>query len=51
MAGFVDGFRRAVLAQPLDLDALAIASGITAVLVPLAFVVFKQLDATVADVV
>jgi lipopolysaccharide transport system permease protein len=51
MAGFVDGFRRAVLAQPLDLDALAIASTITAVLVPLAFVVFKQLDATVADVV
>jgi lipopolysaccharide transport system permease protein len=51
MAGFVDGFRRAVLAQPLDLDALAIASAITAVLVPLAFVVFKQLDATVADVV
>jgi len=51
MAGFVDGFRRAVLGQRLDLQALAVASIITAALVPLAFVVFKQLDATVADVV
>jgi lipopolysaccharide transport system permease protein len=51
MAGFVDGFRRAVLGQRLDLEALVVASIITAALVPLAFVVFKQLDATVADVV
>lgn len=51
MAGFVDGFRRAVLGQPLDVEALAIAAAITAALVPVAFVVFKQLDATVADVV
>jgi len=51
MAGFVDGFRRAVLGQPLDAAALAAASIVTAVLVPVAFVVFKQLDATVADVV
>jgi lipopolysaccharide transport system permease protein len=51
MAGFVDGFRRAVLGQPLDVEALVIASAITAALIPVAFVVFKQLDATVADVV
>ncbi|HWF85943.1 MAG TPA: ABC transporter permease [Vicinamibacterales bacterium] len=51
MAGFVDGFRRAVLGQPLDVEALVIAAAITAALIPLAFVVFKQLDATVADVV
>ena len=51
MAGFVDAFRRAVLGQPLDAAALTIAAAITAVLVPIAFVTFKQLDATVADVV
>ncbi len=51
MAGFVDGFRRAVLGQPLDVEALLIATAITAALIPVAFVVFKQLDATVADVV
>jgi lipopolysaccharide transport system permease protein len=51
MAGFVDGFRRAVLGQPIDFQALGIATAIAIVLVPIAFVTFKQLDATVADVV
>jgi lipopolysaccharide transport system permease protein len=51
MAGFVDSFRRAVLDQPLDVESLVMASAITAALIPVAFVVFKQLDATVADVV
>jgi lipopolysaccharide transport system permease protein len=51
MAGFVDGFRRAVLGQPLDVHALAVAAALTAALCPMAFIVFKRLDATVADVV
>jgi lipopolysaccharide transport system permease protein len=51
MAGMVDGFRRAVLGQPLDREALTIAAAITVALLPIAFAVFKQLDATVADVV
>ena len=51
MAGFVDGFRRAVLGQRSTPQALTIAAAITAALVPIAFVTFKQLDATVADVV
>jgi lipopolysaccharide transport system permease protein len=51
MAGLVDGFRRAVLGQPLDRQAVALAAAITIALVPVAFAVFKQLDATVADVV
>jgi hypothetical protein len=51
MAGLVDGFRRAVLGQPIDFAALGIAAGITMALTPIALMTFKQLDATVADVV
>jgi lipopolysaccharide transport system permease protein len=51
MAGLVDGFRRAVLGQPIDFVALEIAAVITMALVPVALMAFKQLDATVADVV
>jgi len=51
LAGLVDGFRRAVLGQPIDFEALGIAAAITMALVPIALMTFKQLDATVADVV
>jgi lipopolysaccharide transport system permease protein len=51
MAGLVDGFRRAVIGQPLNMPALGIAVVMTAALLPVSYVLFKQLDATVADVI
>ena len=52
MVGIVESFRRVVLlgAQP-ELHALATSAAITAKLLPAAFVYFKHVEATVADVV
>jgi len=50
-AGLVDGFRRVVLGMPVDADALRIAALVTAVVLPLAYVAFKHVEATVADVI
>src|SRR5262245_28844991 len=52
MVGIVESFRRVVLlgAQP-ELHALAMSAAITAILLPAAFVYFKHVEATVADVV
>jgi lipopolysaccharide transport system permease protein len=51
MTGLVENFRRAVTGMPLDLEALAWAAGISLVFLPLAYVTFKQVEATVADVI
>jgi lipopolysaccharide transport system permease protein len=52
MAGVVDGFRRAVLdGRPPDAGSLATAALVTLVALPLAYVWFKQVDATMADLV
>lgn len=50
MAAVVDGFRRAVLGGgPPDWALTAAAAGVTAVALPAAYVLFKQVDATLAD--
>jgi lipopolysaccharide transport system permease protein len=51
MAGLVDAFRRAVIGQPIDAYALGVATAITIALLPLSYLVFKQLDVTIADVI
>jgi lipopolysaccharide transport system permease protein len=52
MAGVVDTFRRAVvLHQPPDFPALAVSALVVAVVVPSAYVYFKYVELTMADVV
>ena len=52
MAGIVDTFRRAVvLAQMPDVQALATAAVVGMLLVPAAYVYFKYIERTVADIV
>ena len=51
VAGFVDAFRSAVLGLPLNVAPLATALVVTAVFLPCAYVAFKRVDATVADVI
>ena len=51
LAGLTDGFRRAVLGLPLDSYALAIAAVVTCAGLPLAYMVFKRSETTVADVI
>jgi lipopolysaccharide transport system permease protein len=52
MAGVVDTFRRAlVLQQPPDLQALALSALVVAAILPIAYVYFKYVELTMADVV
>jgi lipopolysaccharide transport system permease protein len=51
LAGLIDGFRRSVLGVPLDMPALGIASIITLLALPAAYMLFKYADVTVADVI
>ena len=52
MVGVVDGFRRAViLGQAPDLRLLALSAGVSLLLLPAAYVYFKRVEATVADVI
>jgi lipopolysaccharide transport system permease protein len=51
MAGLIDAFRGAALDLPINMASLETAAAITVVALPLAYVVFKYVDATVADVV
>lgn len=52
MAGIVDGFRTAVLEGTApDLAALGVSAAIVAVALPAAYLCFKHVDATMADVV
>jgi lipopolysaccharide transport system permease protein len=50
-AGLIDGFRRAVLGLPPDVHALATAAAVSIAAFPLAYLVFKRADATIADVI
>jgi len=52
MAAVVDTFRRAVvLHQSPDFTVLATATGVVAVVVPCAYLYFKYIELTMADVV
>jgi ABC-type polysaccharide/polyol phosphate export permease len=52
MVGIVDGFRRVILlGAPPDLRALAISALVTMALLPVAFIYFKHVEATVADII
>ena len=52
MAGVVDTFRRAVvLHQAPDLGAIAVSAAVVTILVPVAYVYFKHVELTMADVI
>ena len=52
MAGIVDTFRRAVvLHQAPDLGAIAVSAAVVTILVPVAYVYFKHVELTMADVI
>lgn len=52
MVGVIESFRRVILLGELpDVRALIVAAAISTVLLPLAFVWFKRVEATVADVI
>jgi lipopolysaccharide transport system permease protein len=52
MAGVVDTFRRAVvLHQAPDLGALAVSAAVVTILLPVAYVYFKHVELTMADVI
>jgi lipopolysaccharide transport system permease protein len=52
MAGIVDTFRRAVvLHQAPDLGAIAMSAAVVTILLPVAYVYFKHVELTMADVV
>jgi lipopolysaccharide transport system permease protein len=52
MVGVVDGFRRAViLGEAPDLRLLALSAAVSLLLLPAAYVYFKRVEATVADVI
>lgn len=51
LAGLIDGFRRSVLGLPLLVPELTVAALVTAVALPLSYVLFKHSEATMADVV
>jgi lipopolysaccharide transport system permease protein len=51
LAGAVDGFRRAALGLRPDFYALGVSALLAAIALPLAYLIFKHTEATVADVV
>ena len=52
MVGIVENFRRVMLhRQPIDWHSFAIAAAIALVLLPIGYIYFKSVDATMADVV
>jgi lipopolysaccharide transport system permease protein len=52
MVGIVESFRRVILqGAPPEMHSLGIATAISAVFLPVAFVYFKRVEATVADII
>jgi lipopolysaccharide transport system permease protein len=51
LAGFIDAFRSSTLGLPMHFEALGVAVLVTIILLPSAYVIFKHVDATVADVI
>ena len=50
MVGIVEGFRQALLGLPLDFGPLAVAAAVTLIVLPVAYLYFKHVESTVADV-
>jgi lipopolysaccharide transport system permease protein len=52
MVGIIESFRRVILqGEPPDFQALGISAIVSMILLPLAFIYFKHIEATVADVI
>jgi lipopolysaccharide transport system permease protein len=51
MVGIIENFRAALLGTPLDQHSLLISTIVSATLLPLAYLYFKRIEATVADVI
>jgi lipopolysaccharide transport system permease protein len=51
MVGIIENFRAALLGTPIDHHSLWISTVVAAVLLPLAYLYFKRIEATVADVI
>jgi lipopolysaccharide transport system permease protein len=51
MVGIIENFRAALLGTPLDTHSLWISTIVSAALLPLAYLYFKRIEATVADVI
>ena len=50
MAGVVESFRDALLGEPVSYGPLAVAAAVSIVALPLAYLYFKHVESTVADV-
>jgi lipopolysaccharide transport system permease protein len=51
MVGIIENFRAALLGTPLDRHSLIISTVMSVVLLPLSYLYFKRVEATVADVI
>lgn len=51
MVGIIENFRAALLGTPLDTRSLSISAIVAAVMLPLSYLYFKRIEATVADVI
>jgi lipopolysaccharide transport system permease protein len=51
MVGIIENFRAALLGNPIDSHSLVISTVMSAVLLPLSYLYFKRVEATVADVI
>jgi len=52
LVGIIDGLRRVIVqGAPPDFHALGISAAISVILLPIAFIYFKRVEATVADVI
>ncbi len=52
MVGIIESFRRVILqGEPPDFQTLAISAMVSMILLPLAFIYFKHIEATVADII
>jgi lipopolysaccharide transport system permease protein len=51
MVGIIENFRAALLGTPLDHHSLIISTVLSVVLLPLSYLYFKRVEATVADVI
>jgi lipopolysaccharide transport system permease protein len=51
MVGIIENFRAALLGTPIDRHSLTISALVSAILLPLAYLYFKRIEATVADVI